>query len=131
MEDLLAHAAGLGLRVKFRDLGRRHGELHSSGLVVVNSERPVKAQRITLAHECGHRAHGHDWTNEHDRPRDERQANTYAARLLISPQDYALAERAVGAHAGALARELNVTATLVELWRADYLREVGVVRLSG
>ena len=131
MEDLLAHAARLGLRVKFRDLGRRHGELHSSGLVVVNSERPVKAQRITLAHECGHRAHGHDWTNEHDRPRDERQANTYAARLLISPQDYALAERSVGAHAGALARELNVTATLVELWRADYLREVGVVRLSG
>lgn len=128
MEDLLQHADELGLRVQFRNLGRRHGEIHSSGLVVINDRRPLAQQRQTLAHECGHHVHGHDWTGRHDRERDERQADTYAARLLISPAAYAEAEALVGAHDGALARELNVTARLVALWRADYLTRVGVVR---
>lgn len=131
MEDLLAHATALGLRVKFRDLGRRHGEVHSSGLVVVNDRRPLPARRITLAHECGHWAHGHDWTAAHDRPRDERQADAYAARLLITSAAYAEAEALVGPHPGALARELGVTARLVDLWRRDYLAQVGVVRSVG
>jgi Zn-dependent peptidase ImmA (M78 family) len=128
VEDLLQHAADLGLRVQFRNLGRRHGEIHSSGLVVVNDRRPVAQQRLTLAHECGHHAHGHDWTQAHDRDRDEREADTYAARLLITPRAYADAERLVGGHDGALARELNVQAHHIALWRADYLRRVGVVR---
>jgi Zn-dependent peptidase ImmA (M78 family) len=129
LEDLLEHAAQLGLRVKFRDLGRRrHGEIHSSGLVLINDQRPVAQQRQSLAHECGHHALGHDWTRPFDRERDERQADTYAARLLITPEAYAAAEALVGAHDGALARELNVTARLVELWRADYLARVGVTR---
>lgn len=118
----------MGLRVVFRDLGRRHGEVHATGLVVINDRRPVQAQRITLAHECGHHAHGHDWRERHDRVRDERQADTYAARLLIDPADYHDAERTVGCHPGALARELGVTERLIEMWRADYLAEVGVVR---
>lgn len=128
MEDLLDHAAAMGLRVQFRDLGRRHGEVHSSGLVVINDCRPVRVQRIALAHECGHHAHGHDWRRRHDQDRDERQADTYAARLLVSPDDYLDAERAVGSHPGSLARELGVTERLILLWRADYLSEVGVVR---
>lgn len=129
MEDLLQHAADLGLRVKFRDLGRlRHGEIHSSGLVVINDRRPVAQQRVTLAHECGHHAHGHDWTAAHDRERDEREADTYAAQLLITPEAYADAEAIVGCHDAALARELNVQAKHIALWRAAYLRRVGVVR---
>lgn len=128
MEDLLEHAAGLGLRVKFRDLGRRHGEVHSSGLVVINDRRPLPVQRIALAHECGHFAHGHDWTERHDRERDERQAYTYAARLLITPEVFAEAEALVGCGDHALARELNVTAQMVQLWRRAYLARVGVVR---
>ncbi len=129
MEDLLQHAADLGLRVKFRDLGRlRHGEIHSSGLVVINDRRPIAQQRVTLAHECGHHAYGHDWTSAHDRARDEREADTYAARLLITPEAFAEAEALVGCRDGALARELNVQVKHVALWRAAYLRQVGVVR---
>jgi len=88
----------------------------------------VILQRVAVAHECGHWAHGHDWTRDHDRPRDERQADTYAARLLITAEAYASAEAIVGGHPGALARELNVTARLVDLWRQDYLTRVGVAR---
>lgn len=129
MEDLLQHAAELGLRVQFRDLGRVvNGTIHSSGLVLINDRRSMAQQRITLAHECGHHVHGHDWTGRHDRDRDEREADTYAARLLISPEAFAEAEALVGARDNALARELNVQARHIALWRADYLKRVGVVR---
>lgn len=134
MQDVMDHAESIGLRVAFRDLGRRDGELHSSGLVVLNSRRNVLAQRQVLAHECGHWRLGHNWSREHDRPDDERQANIYAAKVLIAPLDYRFAERIVGTHAGALAKELGVTAGIVALWqqhhqgRGTFLR---VVRDAG
>lgn len=124
MEDLLAHAHAMGLRVLRRDLGRRNGEVHSSGLIIINPNRNYGAQRETLAHEIGHAVHGHDWTAaRHDRDVDERAADTYAARLLISPAEYAIAERICGPHDHALARELNVSVRLVELWRDAYRAE--------
>lgn len=114
--------------MKFDDLGKRSGEIHSSGLVFINHTKSLLTQRVTLAHECGHWVLGHDWTNDHDHARDERDADTYAARLLISPEAYAAAEALVGPHDGAIARELVVTADLLPLWRESYLRKVGVVR---
>lgn len=117
MDELIAYAEVMGLRVKWRDLGRRSGELTSSGLILLNPRRCVLTQRVTLAHECGHWALGHDWTRDHDRERDERQADAYAAQLLISPVEYAIAEQIVGCHPGALAKELGVTRRLIELWQ--------------
>lgn len=122
LDDVLAHAASLGLKVKFTDLGRRAGELRRSGLVLINERRSKPAQRVAIAHECGHHAHGHGWSAAHDVPRDEREADTYAARLLVSPVEYALAERMYGGHAGAIARELEVPVPLIELWRTEVLR---------
>ncbi len=119
MDELIEHAEALGLRVVWRDLGRRNGELTSAGVVLLNPRKSVLTQRVTLAHECGHHWHGHDWTRAHNRERDERQADTYAARLLILPLDYAVAEQIAGPHPGALARELGVTRRLVELWQAN------------
>lgn len=125
MDDLLAHAHAMGLRVKFDNLGRRHGEIRSGGLIVVNDHRPLKAMRITLAHEVGHAFHGHDWTDErHDTARDERQAKTYAARLLVTADRYREAEHEVGTEARHLARHLDVTTELVTLWQASYRTEL-------
>lgn len=121
MEQLLALATTRGLRVGWRDLGRRNGEWHSSGLILLNPHRTEQTQRVTLAHELGHAHHGHTWTDnprEHDR--QEMAADRYAANLLISPVEYALAEHLVGPHPGAIARELAVTARLVELWRDQH-----------
>lgn len=120
MDNLIAHAATLGLGIKWRDLGRRAGELHSTGVIVLNPHKSELTQRMTLAHELGHAWHGHDWTRHHDRERDERQADLYAARLLICPVEYAAAERIVGCHPGALAKELGVTRRLVELWQDTF-----------
>lgn len=118
MEDLLALAVARGLRVVWCDLGRRNGEYRASGLIVLNPRRPGQTQRVTLAHELGHARYGHVWSEDpRVRERQEAAADRYAANLLITPAEYAAAERLVGCHAGALARELAVTARLVELWR--------------
>lgn len=116
LDDLVAHAEEQGLRVVWRDLGRRSGELTRSGLVVVNHRKSTLTQRVTIAHEVGHHHHGHDWTRAHDVERDERQADMYAARLLIDPVEVEVAAALTGGHPGAMARELGVTAHLVTLW---------------
>lgn len=117
LDGVIDHAESLGLHVLWRDLGRRAGELKAGGLVVVNPKRTELTQRITIAHECGHHVHGHDWSRMHDRARDEREANRYAASLLISPVEYALAEHIYDSKPGAIARELGVTRQLLELWQ--------------
>lgn len=122
MDDLIAQAEAMGLRVKWVDLGRRTGELRRSGLVLINDRKSALTQRCALAHEMGHWVHGHDWSAMHDRRRDELQADTYAAELLIRPVDYALAERLHDGHAGAIARELDVSTRLIEIWRTQVLR---------
>ncbi|MDM8086310.1 ImmA/IrrE family metallo-endopeptidase [Cellulomonas cellasea] len=114
MQDLIDLAMARGLRVVWRNLGRRRGEYrHRHGLIVVNQTLSVAQQRATMAHELGHAAYGDEAVDA----ALERRATTYAARLLISPVEYAAAERLVGSHAGALARELGVTREIVLAWQ--------------
>ena len=127
MERLIRIAEREGLHVKYRDLGRSSGYLYAPGLIVLNHQRSELTQRITLARELGHWHHRHDWTTAHDRARDERQADQYAARLLIDAEAYKRAEEAVGEHAGAIARELGVTRRLVELRREDFARDARIL----
>lgn len=123
MEELLTEAAAQGVRVAWRDLGRRAGEYHSSGLILLNPRRSETTQRVTLAHELGHAHYGHTWTDDQrEHEHRERLADRYGARLLVSPAAYAAAERLVGPHAGALARELGVTTRVIETWRAEASR---------
>ncbi|MFE5309756.1 ImmA/IrrE family metallo-endopeptidase [Isoptericola sp. NPDC056605] len=131
LEDLIAAAEEFGLRVKWDNLGRRAGELRRSGLVLLNHRKSVLTQRCTLAHEMGHWSLGHDWTLYHDIERDELAADAWAARLLISPVDYALAERLHGPHAGAIARELDVSTRLVEVWRSEVWKGATTARRKG
>lgn len=123
MDGLIDHALRLGLQISYGDLGWRTAHLHHDGLVVLNHRHHLHAQREGLAHEIGHWHYGHDWSRDHDRARDERQADKYAARLLIAPDDYRAAENLVGPHPGAVAEELGVTRHLVEVRRQDFETE--------
>ncbi|WP_296103041.1 ImmA/IrrE family metallo-endopeptidase [uncultured Corynebacterium sp.] len=72
----------------------------------------------TLAHELGHALNSHDsrveaWL----RGRQEREADIFAANVLIDPSEYKSAELLYGPHPGAIAHELGVTNHLVEVWR--------------
>lgn len=121
MNDMMSLATARGLRVTWRDLGRRNGEYHSSGLIILNPHRALVTQRVTLAHEIGHAYYGHTWTDDpRQHEAQERQADRHAAQLLITKADYAQAEALTGPHPGAIARELGVTRRLVELWRDTY-----------
>lgn len=65
-------------------------------------------RRSVIAHELGHAHHGHSC----DSKRNERQADIYAARLLIDPVAYAQLER-VNPDQHHLAEELGVTPELI------------------
>lgn len=119
LERLLALADSRNLRVNWRNLGRRRGEYrHTAGLITLNPAMSDTLQRSTLAHELGHAYYGDTWTDEPALlARREQRANTYAAHLLISPLEFALAEHLVGQHTGALAKELNVARYIIEAWQ--------------
>lgn len=127
VERLIAFAESQGIYVAFRPLKRVGYYMHSERLIILNSRKPIATQRVALAHELGHAHHGHDWTRDHDKVRDELEADTYAARLLISLDAYAEAEQLVGCHPGALAKELGVTRRLVELRQADFARDARIL----
>jgi hypothetical protein len=115
LDRLFRHCADLGVDVVWEDLGdRRRGEYRRREDTVVLSRRLTERQAIAcLAHELGHRHFGH-WCST---PANERRAWEYAAGLVITPGEYAVAETRVGHHPAALAIELGVTPQLVHAWR--------------
>lgn len=115
LDYLLQHCADLGLEVDWADLGdRRRGEYWRDNDLIVLSTRLTQRQAVVcLAHEIAH-AHFGDTCST---PAIERRAWEYAAGFLISPQEYAEAERMVGCHPAALALELDVTVKLIRAWR--------------
>lgn len=77
-------------------------------------------ERSVIAHELGHVYYGH----EHGDDRNEREAETWAAQLLIDARDYAEAEKhAHDLHS--LAESLGVTEELVAHYRAHCLQRLG------
>ncbi|MDK4270324.1 MULTISPECIES: ImmA/IrrE family metallo-endopeptidase [Corynebacterium] len=73
----------------------------------------------SLAHELGH-AHYGDPPGHHGA--HEIRADRFAARLLISPTEYATAEAIYGPHPATLANELGVTVKVLKTWQTLYER---------
>ncbi|MFK3678452.1 ImmA/IrrE family metallo-endopeptidase [Microbacterium sp. NPDC090218] len=88
-----------------------------------------RTTRSVLAHELGHAQLGHVPTSAPAvRAQQERQADEWAARRLITPRAYAEAEELRGPHLASLAFELGVTVELVTAFQR-LLRE-GAVPLA-
>ncbi len=117
MDDLIGHAESLGLEVLFDDLGARHAEIHTSGIVIINDARPHLLQRAALAHECGHHVHRHAHEVGARNSRREWQADEYAANVLFSTAEYARAERMYGPDVAMIARELGVPLRMIHAWQ--------------
>ncbi|MGJ0388932.1 ImmA/IrrE family metallo-endopeptidase [Microbacterium sp. CGR1] len=84
-----------------------------------------------LAHELAHAMLGHTPTADAvERERQERRADEWAARLLITPAAYAAAERARGPHPASLAFDLGVTIEIVIAYQR-LLRRVGETTYVG
>lgn len=75
----------------------------------------------SLAHELGHAHHGDP--PGHYGPMELR-ADRFAARLLVSPVEYALAETQYGPHPARLAAELGVTVKVLKTWQTLHQKEL-------
>ena len=105
-----------GVRVIWADLGERRGLYCDERRTIwLNLCMTEAVETSTLLHEAAH-AHFRDRGND---PRQEARADRWAARRLISPVEYALAERLVGPHPGALAEELGVARWVVETFQSE------------
>lgn len=97
MRDLIHHAATLGVKVHFAHIDddpRLLGYYSPKHKIIVVRLGMTYAQtRWVLGHEAGHAYYAHRCTGAASRSMAERQANAYAARLLIDPEEYARLER--------------------------------------
>lgn len=109
----------MGHSVEFRSLPGKSGLLMPNRLILINSDKHWITQKTALAHELGHVHYGHDWRNPHSRERDEAQADAYAAKLLISPGEYAVAE-IMHESMPAIASELQVPVRLLKIWQEKH-----------
>lgn len=84
--DPWEHADRLGVDVIVRPLRTAHGLwLPEHNTILVHSKLRAGARRNVLAHEIGHAALAH----QDDRPKHELQADRFAARNLICPDELA------------------------------------------
>lgn len=117
-------AAQLGATIVTHDGGEK-GRYYGHGIISLRRGLGPKNYRCTLAHELAHHSLGHDpaatgWVHD----RQERQANEWAARRLISPTEYQLAEQLYGPHPAHLAAELGVTVKVLKTWTSIYERKL-------
>lgn len=111
---LLHHCADLGIEVDYEDLGPdRFGEYRDwESRIILNPRNRADQMLSTLGHEITHAV----WRENGKTARCAR-ADEGSAALIITPAEYAAAEREVGSHAGALAEHLGVTRRIIIAWR--------------
>lgn len=111
----MQHCADLDIDVDWADLGEylRGKCCVASNLITLNRSLTIRQATATLGHELGH----HKFGDLRSTTRNERRAWEYGAALLITPEEYQVAEGRVGCHPAALAIELDVTPKMIEAWR--------------
>lgn len=127
MKELLAMAARAGLEVHAVHMPAGDLGYYSAieRRIYFNLRCTPSERRSVLAHELGHHHYGHSC----DSPANERQADKFAASLLIDPDDYAELER-ISHHAEWLAEELSVTVEVIHDYRRYCVRRMGAVTYS-
>lgn len=125
MRDLLAMAARAGLEVHAIEMPE--GDLgyyaEDERRIYFNLICTPFERRSVIAHELGHHHYGHGCD---DRPAHERQADTYAATLLVDPELYADLER-INDDADWIADEMSVTPEVIQDYRNYCLQKLGAV----
>ena len=120
MFDIEEFACSNGINIVESDKVRFGYFCRDTGTIVVPTGMPERLRRSMIAHELGHAVYGHTAST----PKSERQADKYAARLLINEDDYRQAESTYGTDVETLAFILNVSPGLIEAWR-EYLARRG------
>lgn len=124
MRRLLAIAARYGLEVHGAHLndGKLGCFIPDLRRIYFDLSLPMPERRTVLAHEIAHAHYGHDCDSE----ANERQADAFAAELLIDPEWYAELER-INHDANWIAEEMNVAPYAIEDYRRYCLQRFGDV----
>ena len=119
IKSLLTHAASLGVQahVAYLPRDRRGIYDHARRRIVYAIDLTPIEQVSVFAHEIGHAYHEHVCEGDEAA---ERQADIYAARLLIHPEDYAAIEK-MTSDTELIADELGVIPELVDAWQRHCL----------
>lgn len=121
MRDLVRLVAQYGLELHGSYLGEDERGFYSptEQRIYFDMRLTYCERRTTIAHELGHFHHNHDCSTR----ANERQADAYAARLLIDPHEYAALER-INPDQHFLADELDVTVDIIFAYEEHCLTRV-------
>lgn len=116
---LIQAAETRGYRIRWHRGGPKAAWVPGQNAITVQIGMDDVTTLCSLAHELGH-AHYGDPPGHHGA--HEIRADRFAARLLISPTEYATAEAIYGPHPATLANELGVTVKVLKTWQTLYER---------
>lgn len=124
MKELIAFAAAQGLTVHGSHLEGEKIGLYVPELarIYFDLDLAIPDRRSVIGHELGHHHYGHDC----DSDANERQADAYAAALLVDPVRYAELER-INSDAEWIAEEMGVAPYVIVDYRHYWLRRFGDV----
>lgn len=115
IDALIDVAEARGYRIHWHKRGPKAAWIPARNTITLRYGMDDAETLCALAHELGHAYYndppGHFGTHE-------LRANRFAAQLLISPVEYALAEEIYGPYPQRLAQELGVTIKVLETWQA-------------
>lgn len=122
LTDLGRHAAALDVTLHLGHLsdGRLGVYEPEAAQVWISINLTPAEQRSVLAHELGHVYFDHRCGS----PRAEREADRYAANLLVCPEQYAALERE-GHDLHGIADAMDVTVDIVQAFREHHLQRLG------
>ena len=115
VEALIDVAQARGYRIRWHRGGPKAAWVPRQNAITVQIGMDDATTLCSLAHELGH-AHYGDPPGHHGA--HELRADRFAARLLITPHDYATTEAIYGPHPSVLAHELGVTVKVLKTWQS-------------
>lgn len=122
-DALIDVAERRGYRVLWHRGGAKAGWQPYRHAITLRLGMSDTATVCSLAHELGH-AHYGDPPGHHGPT--ELRADRFAAKLLISPTEYALTESLYGPHPARLAHELGVTVKVLKTWQTLHQKELAL-----
>lgn len=120
LDALIEVAESRGYGIRWHKGGPKAAWQPRRKIVTIRLGMSDSTTLCALAHELGH-AHYGDPPGHHGA--HEIRADRFAARLLISPTEYAAAESIYGPHPATLANELGVTVKVLKTWQTLYERQ--------
>lgn len=121
IEALIQAAESRGYRIRWHRGGPKAAWVPRRNTITLRLGMDDATTLCSLAHELGH-AHYGDPPGHYGA--HEIRADRFAARLLVSPVEYAAAEAIYGPQPQLIANELGVTVKVLKTWQTIYERKL-------